>query len=340
MNIAKPFCSPKESTMRARLISVAHVLVVVVAVALTATRANGADTVIFGHVGGPSPLIWPIHIGVAKSFFEKAGVKLDMVYAQSSAAVQQQNAANSINIGDGGIVDPIRAIARGAPVAILSIESATAPYALFAKPEIKSRRDLAGKKISVGGAKDITKLYVERMLAADGLASDKVDFLFAGSTTARFAALRSGAVDAAILTAPILFRAEDAGFTNLGLAMDVARDIPFTAYSVNRNWANANPAAVKGFLAGCLASVAWFYDTANREEAIKILMEAAKTPYDDAARSYDFFQKINFFARDGKVARSQLMKTVELLRQLGDLDQAVPIDRLVLQGVTELTSDR
>jgi NitT/TauT family transport system substrate-binding protein len=178
------------------------------------------------------------------------------------------------------------------------------------------------------------------MLAADGVTPDKVDFLFAGSTTARFAALQSGAVDAAILTAPLLFRAEDAGYTNLGLAMDVAKDIPFTAYSVNRTWASANQAAVKGFLAGCLASVSWFYDTANRDEAIKILMEAAKTPQADAARSYDFFQKIQFFARDGKIAPSQLTKTVQLLRQLGDLDQDVPVDRLILPGVTELTSGR
>jgi ABC-type nitrate/sulfonate/bicarbonate transport system substrate-binding protein len=324
--------------MRYSLTSIAYAVAALSLVLVTPVHA--AETVIFGHVGGPSPLIWPMHIGIAKGLFEKAGVHLDVVYAQSSAAVQQQQAAGSVNVGDGGIVDPIRAIARGAPVAILSIESATAPYALFAKPAIKSRRDLAGKKISVGGPKDITKLYVERMLAADGVTADKVDFLFAGSTTARFAALQSGAVDAAIVTAPTLFRAEDGGFVNLGLAMDVAKDIPFTAYSVNRSWAVANPAAVKGFLAGCLASVAWFYDAGNREEAIKILMEAAKTKHDDAARSYDFFKKIQFFAHDGKVATSQLSKTVELLRQLGDLDQDVPVERLILPGVTELSTGR
>jgi ABC-type nitrate/sulfonate/bicarbonate transport system substrate-binding protein len=307
--------------------------------ALAASGAYAAETVTFGHVGGPSPLIWPIHIGVAKGLFEKAGVTLDVVYAQSSAAVQQEIAAGSVWIGDGGIVDPIRAVAHGAPLAVLAIESAVAPYALFARPVIKRRRDLAGGKISVGGTKDITKVYVERMLAADGLAADRVDFVFAGSTTARFAALQSGAVDAAILTAPTLFRAEDAGFTNLGLALEVASDIPFTAYCVNRSWAAENPAAVKGFLAGLQASIAWFYNAANQEEAIAVLMEAAKTPRDEAARSYDFFRRIGFFARDGKVGTSQLAKTMELLQRLGDLEQAVPIERLILPGVTQMTPD-
>jgi NitT/TauT family transport system substrate-binding protein len=262
------------------------------------------------------------------------------VYAQSSAATQQQIAAGSINIGDSGMVDAIRAIARGAPVAILSIEAATAPYALLAKPTIKGLRDLAGKKISVGGAKDITKTYVERLIATEGLKPNQVDFLFAGSTSARLAALQSGAVDAAILTAPTIFKAEDAGFKNLGLAMDVAKDIPFTAYSVNRSWANANRKAVEGFRTGYLASVGWFYNSANRDEAVNILVAAAKIKRAEAARSYDFFQKIQFFSHNGKVATSQLSNTVELLRKLGDIDKGLPAEKLVLPGVTEVVSDR
>ena len=45
------------------------------------------------------------------------------------------------------------------------------PYALLAKAGIKSLKDLKGKVISVGGPKDITRLYVDRMLAPQGLKS-------------------------------------------------------------------------------------------------------------------------------------------------------------------------
>ncbi len=44
--------------------------------------------------------------------------------------------------------------------------------------------------------------------------------IFAGATSARFSALQSGAVDAAILTPPFNFHAESAGFTNLGFTID------------------------------------------------------------------------------------------------------------------------
>ena len=97
------------------------------------------------------------------------------------------------------------------------------PYALLAKPEIKNIEDLKGKTIIIGGAKDITRIFTERMLEPHGLKSGDYDLVFAGATSARFAALKSGAVDAAILTVPFNFYAESAGYTNLGFTFDFAR---------------------------------------------------------------------------------------------------------------------
>ena len=77
------------------------------------------------------------------------------------------------------------------------------PYALLAKSSIKSLKDLKGKVISVGGPKDITRIYVDRMLAPQGLKTGDYDYVYAGATTARAQALLSGAVDAAILSAAI-----------------------------------------------------------------------------------------------------------------------------------------
>ena len=60
--------------------------------------------------------------------------------------------------------------------------------------------ELKGKLISVGGAKDITRIFVEQMLLPNGVKPGEFDMTFAGATSARFSALQAGAVDAAILT--------------------------------------------------------------------------------------------------------------------------------------------
>ena len=142
--------------------------------------------------------------------------------------MNQQLAAGSINFAiNTGLVDPIRAIEKGAAAAIVRIEVQGPPYILLGRPSIKSMKELKGKTVSLGGAKDITRIFVERMLEADGVKPGEFDMVFAGATSARFAALQSGAVDAAILAPPFSFRAESAGFSNLGLTIDYVKDLPF-----------------------------------------------------------------------------------------------------------------
>src|SRR5262249_56877507 len=101
------------------------------------------------------------------------------------------------------------------------------PYTLLTKPAIKQWGALKGKIMSMGGRKDITRIYLERMAGPNGVKPGDYDLVFAGATTARFSALQSGAVDAAILLPPFNFYAQSAGFTSLGNTIDYAPELPF-----------------------------------------------------------------------------------------------------------------
>src|SRR5689334_13904733 len=191
--------------------------------AMAVEPAATAETVTVGLVGAISSTHWPVYIGLAKGYFAAENVKPDLVFIQSSAALVQQLTGGSLDLAlSTGLADPIRAIDKGSPVAIVRIEMQAPPYALLAKPAIKRWADLKGKTISIGGPKDITRIYLERMAAPNGLKTGEYDTVFAGATSARFSALQSGAVDAAILLPPFNFYAESAGFTNLGLTIDYA----------------------------------------------------------------------------------------------------------------------
>jgi len=192
-----------------------------------APAARAADTVSVGSVDATSANLWPLQIGLKNGYFDAAGIKIDLVFAQSNASVIQQLAAGSYNVApSAGIVDPIRAIDKGAPVGLVRIVIQAPPYALLAKPEIKKVEDLKGKTIIVGGPADITRLFNDRMMQRHGLKNGDYDYIFAGATSARFAALKSGAVDAALLTTPFNFYAESAGYNNLGFTFDVLPPIP------------------------------------------------------------------------------------------------------------------
>lgn len=314
-------------------------VVVAAAVALSPPLHAGApDVVSVGSVDATSANLWPFHVALKNGYFDAANIKIDLVFAQSNASVIQQLAAGSYAVAPtAGMVDPIRAIDKGAPVALVRIVIQSPPYALLAKPEIKKIEDLKGKTLIIGGAKDITRIFTERMLEPHGLKSGDYDYVFAGATSARFSALKSGAVDAALLTMPFNFFAETAGYTNLGFTFEYLPDMPFAGMAVNRDWAAANGDVLKRFLDAYNKGVAFFDDPNNREDVVKLQMEISKIDRGDVEKAYAFLHDKNLFEPTGKVSKRKVGSVIDALRDLGDLPSGFTVDRLLLPGVTQIS---
>ncbi len=299
---------------------------------------RAADTVTIGTVGSPSANLWPLFIGLDKGFYSAENLKADVIYIQSSASVIQQLSAGSLDMTmSTGIVDPLRAIDQGAALALARFEVQVPPYALLAKSSIKSLKDLKGKVISVGGPKDITRLYVDRMLAPQGLKSGDYDYVYAGATTARAQALLGGAVDAAILLPPSNFQIQNQGYNDLGLAMQYAPDLAFSATVVNKAWAARSADVLKRVLAAQSKSIEYLYDPKNRAEVVNILVKASGQKLEDVDKSYDFFNKNNFFDRTGRISRTKMNALIDALVQLGDVKAPGNIERFLLPGVAQLS---
>ena len=236
-----------------------------------------------------------------------------------------------------GLVDPIRAIDQGAAIALARFEVQAPPYALLAKSSIKTLKDLKGKVISVGGPKDITRIYVERMLAPQGLKTGDYDFVYAGATSARAQALLGGAVDAAVLLPPSNFQVQNAGYNDLGLAMQYAPELAFSGTVVNKAWAARDANLVKRVLAAQSKSTDYLYDPQNRAEVVRILVAVSGQKPEDVEKSYDFFNKNNFFDRTGKISRLKLNAVIDTLVGLGDVQTRGNVERFLLPGVAELS---
>src|SRR6266851_3594785 len=95
-----------------------------------AAPGHAADVVSVGSVDATSANLWPFHVAAKNGYFDAANLKIDLVFAQSNASVIQQLAAGSYAVAPtAGMVDPIRAIDKGAPVALVRIVIQSPPYA-------------------------------------------------------------------------------------------------------------------------------------------------------------------------------------------------------------------
>lgn len=307
-------------------------------IGLPVSSARAADTLEVATVGNANPIAWSQLIAIRKGMFAAEGLDVSIIYVSSSAQLIQQLAAGSVNVGFAiGLVDPFRGVEQGAPIALVRLEGQTAPFALVGKSTIKRIPELKGKTIIIGGAKDITHFYLDRMLIPNGLKEGDYDLVYSGATPARYAALKSGAVDAAMLFPPFNLFALGDGFSNLGLVVDYAPNLPFSGTVMNRTWAEAHQALAKRYLSAINQAMAWFNTDANRDEAIAILVDAMHGKPEDLAKTYDFFRKINFFESTGKLSRTKIDEISNMLKTVGDIPKDFDVNRLILPSLVPMS---
>jgi NitT/TauT family transport system substrate-binding protein len=315
-----------------------RVLVGVAGAAMLGRPARAADKIVGGTLGGQAPL-WPFYIAAQKGFFAAQDLDVEINFAQSGAAVTQQLTGGSFDVAlSVGITDPVHAIDKGAALAIIRFIGNVGPYVLIGKPGLKSIADLKGKTVSIGAPNDVTTNYFERMAEANGLKRGDYDVLSAGVAAARYAALRAGVADAAIVLPPLNFQAVAAGYVTLGYAADYVKDLPFTGMAARRDWAQAHAPLAKRLLAATDNSMAWLADETRRSEAIELLVDVARAKKEDADASYDFLRRIDYFEPSSKISRGKLQNVIDTERKLGNIDASLTVDRLVMPSITELTN--
>ena len=97
----------------------------------------------------------------------------------------------------------------GLPVKLVAVLLGRPDYFLTVKKDVKSVRDLKGKRIAIGSYGAAADLALRAVAKQDGLDPDReLIRLQMGGAAARYAALVSGSVDATILTLPYNLQAE------------------------------------------------------------------------------------------------------------------------------------
>jgi NitT/TauT family transport system substrate-binding protein len=112
---------------------------------------------------------WALDVAQSEGMFAANGLHVDVIVAGSSAAVAQQLAAGSADIGSVSTTQVVEAILGGAPLVQILKNVVTSPYTLVGRKGITSVEQLRGKTIMIGGPNDITRVFMDKLLAAHGL---------------------------------------------------------------------------------------------------------------------------------------------------------------------------
>jgi ABC-type nitrate/sulfonate/bicarbonate transport system substrate-binding protein len=159
-------------------------------------------------------------------------------------------------------------------------------YSIYARPEINDVMGLKGKKVAVSSLGSGNAVPVEEVLKRHGLRAGRdVVVLATGPTSVMLAALQSGTVDAAILTPPYTFQAEQRGFREIVNFPKLDYTEFQGSIAVVEDALRSNLGTVEKFVRGTVKG--FRYILANRSATIDIIARREDVTKDLATAMYD-----------------------------------------------------
>jgi ABC-type nitrate/sulfonate/bicarbonate transport system substrate-binding protein len=146
-------------------------------------------------------------------------------------------------------------------------------------PGVRSVPDLKGRTLSVDAMTTGAAFVLRELVVRQGLAESDVSYVRAGGTASRYRELLAGKHQATLLRTPFELMAQQQGAQLLATA-DALGAYMGTAGIARRSWAQANEAALVGFIRAYRRATEWLYERGNREvvEALLVAHSRDMTP--------------------------------------------------------------
>ncbi|MCM3766888.1 ABC transporter substrate-binding protein [Neobacillus niacini] len=214
----------------------------------------------------------PLWIAQEKGFFKKNGVDVNLMKMESNTDRRTALAANRIQ-GFASTVDThvVSAASNVDVVQVVALDESHGGDGIVAKKEIKSIKDLKGKRVAVqtdGGASFFWFLY---LLKQEGIDFKEIEAqnMTAGDAGAAFVANK---VDAAVTWEPWLTKAKDTEFGSVLMTSDVSPGVITSTIAMRQDFVKGNPKAVKALVKSWFEAVDFF--KTNKQEALEIMGKA------------------------------------------------------------------
>ena len=263
---------------------------VVMVSAFTITHVHAAELIqVHAGYGGIAGYQLPIWVNKETGISRKFGIDLEPLLISGGALNMQALLAGSIQMSQNSAASAIQAVLRGAPVALVAALENRMPLQIIARPEIKTPRQLIGKKIGIlryGGSNDTGVQWALRRWKID---PKQVTVLQSGATNARMTALSLGQIDATILSYPEIHLARKLGMNVLADIGDFSA-YPNTSLLLTRSFIEKQRSLAKNLLRSQLEAIQ--YVRTNREGSIKILKKYLRIDDPETIdATYDFFAR-------------------------------------------------
>lgn len=288
---------------------------------------HATDKIRISVSGGYNMIFLPAGVAQHRGFFKDEALDADIIVMGATPSIAAlTNGDIDFTLLTGTV---IRAAIRGLPVRLVAGLMTSSPHVLLARPEVKSIRELSGKKIGLAGFGDATQVLARIILARNGVDPDKeVQFVPLGPDAGRFAGLQQKLADAVVTSPPWDFEGKKAGYNVLARAYEYL-NYPLSGVGLNVKSLQQNRDQVRRATKALIKASRFIRD--NRDEAVKILMAWGKAKPEHAYASYDATVKV--ISHDGGIPEDGLKFLIEQTKKDAQITREVALGEIADFGI-------
>lgn len=284
------------------------IIIVLLIFGVSQYSSEAADPKVKVGIGLTTAAVLPVYVLMHKQFYLEEKLDVSFPFFRSGTQTIQALIPGDVHIGVSSINEVVYSHDSGQNVKIFWCISKGMSYQFYAKSTIKTMADLRGKKIGIsryGAMSDFVVRYVVRQYGMDP--ERDVSILQVGDINTRFAAMKSGAIDATILDPPLTSMASREGFNMLEDVTKFLPDWPYEVMYAKGDYLKENSEIVKKFLKSYKKAIE--FSKKDQEGAIQALLKIVPYNKSDALDAYNYF--IKSFPDDGSIALGGLKMSIE-----------------------------
>src|SRR5918999_991381 len=204
---------PEEVSMARILVS----LVLLFSAATAAAQPTALKAKVF-----PGAQALPAMAGVQQGIFARHGIKLDLLFTQTSQEQRDGLASGDFQVAHAAVDNAVAMVERAKHDVIIVTGGDSSMNEFFVQPDVRSIADLKGRTVIVDAPNTAYALQAKKILRMNGLKDGDYTVKTVGGPLSRSRAMRKDKSPAAsMLNPPFSIDAPGAGLKSLGRAVDL-----------------------------------------------------------------------------------------------------------------------
>jgi NitT/TauT family transport system substrate-binding protein len=242
----------------------------------------------------------PLWVASKMGFFDRQGLDVELVVIRASDVGIQALAGGSLEIAGSASDAPIAAVEKGLDLVIVGGIINGLTQSIMAAKKFKTYADLRGATFGAISLTTGLTIALRQVHKVKGL-EYPLDYklLVIGGTPQTYAALVAGQIDAAALSLPVNYAAEEQGFNEIGRFVDVIPNYQLAALSAKRSWAEKNRPVLVRVMKAMAQTMRWMHQ--NKEAAADFLAKEMRLKPEHARRGWEFYSSTRTWHPDGDI---------------------------------------